>query len=63
MLIESGGVKLVSVTTRSVQAITMGGEQFGLMLEAFIVNVPAAVPLLTLKLPDADSDVLLAAFG
>src|SRR6266568_3825633 len=61
MLIEAPVV--VSVTTRSVQAITMGGEQFGLMSEATIVKDPAAVPLLTLKVPDADSDALLAALG
>src|SRR6266540_2131085 len=61
IVVES--LKVVSVTTRSVQAITIGGEQFGLMLLATIVSDPVAWPLLTLKVPDADSDDLLAAFG
>src|SRR6266568_2841781 len=60
MLIES--LKVVSVTTRSVQQITIGGEQGGLRL-ADAVNEPWAWPLLTLKTPDADTDSLFAAFG
>jgi len=60
MLVES--LKVVSVTTRSVQQISIGGEQGGLRL-ADAVNEPWACPLLMPKTPDADTDSLFAAFG
>ncbi len=55
-------LKVVSVIERSVQQIVIGGEQGGLR-DAVIVNEPVALPLLTLKVPDADTDSLFAAFG
>ncbi len=61
MLTES--LKVGSLTTTSVQAITIGGEHGGLMLAAETVNSPVAWPLLMLKTPDAEKDSLLAAFA
>jgi len=55
-------LKVVSVIERPVQQIVIGGEQGGLR-DAVAVNEPVALPLLTLKVPDADTDSLFDAFG